>query len=610
MNASEFLIKAATRLMYQIDCAAIIDSQLIDVISKIPGLDQNEIDVIVMEHRAHQQFYIKLVDYVKVMKQMVKEVCPFKQAISIHMYALKSIDIPFFIEVIKEHQEALSQITGIPLPKNVTTSDQAVESVSKFFPFDAILPLMFDQSFFTDLMKIMFSFTPDNFQKTISQVFKLLKHVNLNPYVKMVVSEVILDYFVGDIKLSDQKTMFKNYILTDVQFFQNCKLIISGGISSLSINKEKSDLFNIDFQPNQDYYDPLEYTPPNTISLCFDDDGVEMPLKKLNHVWILLRKIPVSISTTSSFVIISKAIDWLKTAMVKEGMEVGADELFQFFVACIVNAKLLHLPTLIKMMDNFAVTDLMSARYKYLKTQLSSAVEFVQTRQIRVPPFLIFPFDKTEENKGLSRVDEGHIILPRFTVYAFPRFKNTVVSAVLVYTGSQADTAIGYKFKISEDATETMVKLGQEFMTIPTVDGTIFTWDIDEAQDRKMIKVNDGDMASHNGDVSIISNLLLMTPSLVKFPSIELKENLLSLFTDKWRVNLSDAESALVHFVTELQSALIRKGFKGVQANGVISEIDVGIIKSIITGFRNGEFYINQKIYTFILNNSIKQNNI
>lgn len=598
MNALDFFIQAASRLISYLECNFVIDTQLTSVLTKLPDADINQIDIMVMQHRAQEQLYLKLKEYLNVLKQTAKPVCPFKQAINIHIYAIKSIDTQFFIEVVKEHQEALAAVSGVPLPNNVQNSDEAIESVSRFFPFDIILPLMQDQTFITNLAKIVIEFTPSNFTKTIKNIFNLMKPVQLNPLSKIVVSEMLLDYFVGENKLSDKRTVFKNYLVTDVQFLQNCKLIISGGIASLGIDPEKSKLFEYDFPETKENKNPIQYEPPMSLSLCFDDTGLEMPLNKLTHVWILLRKIPVAFSTTSSFFIISQAIDWLKAAMTKEGMSVGADELFQFFVACLVNAKLLHLPTFIKLIDNFAVDDLMSSRSKYIKQQLISAVEFIQTRQIRVPPFIVFPFEKTD-NPAFEKVDNGHIILPRFTVFSFPRFVGGAVGSVLVYTGLQTDTAIGYRYKINEKGTDLLLRLDRDFMTIPTTDGTIFTLDIHEAEDRRLIHIPDGDMANHEADAALISNLILMVPNQVKYPSLKIKDNLLKQFSDAWRINYDDAQRLAFTLVTTLQSALIKKGYTKVVETGVISEIDVHYLKSLIPGFKN-EFYINQKIFAFV----------
>ena len=443
------------------------------------------------------------------MRQKAKGFSPFKQAVSIHLCALSDpkVDYMSFQQAMLQHQENIIQLRKLMLqeqtekmpevpqilpeeaipPNEAQTPEAALYSVANFFPYHIILPLFLNQSFFSNLLKIAIAFNPDNFKSSVLAIYKLLDVTNLPQFTKIAVAEVLLDYFVADIKKSIKVSELDNF-----QFLQNCKLLINAGYSMLTSEKtaeklqtiSESDQNSSKSSHSEKLIDNIELS--DKTCLCFDDDGVVLELSCLEPVWVQLRRMPVAVSTTSVFVILEKALNSLRMILLEKEIGIGADEVFPFFVICLVNAKILELPTLLSLLEKYTVSDLMVSKNTYMMTQLNSAFEFIQTRQVRVPPFLIFPFESTD-NDDLKREGNGHVLLPRFAVYAYPTYIESPFPAFLYYTGLPTDCAIGYPFSAVEGRVcKSLINLGNRFTTLPTTSGSIFQLDPEEIEKNSM----------------------------------------------------------------------------------------------------------------------------
>ena len=225
---------------------------------------------------------------------------------------------------------------------------------------------------------------------------------------------------------------------------------------------------------------------------------------------------------------------------------------------------------------------------------------FIQTSQVRVPPFLIFPFDSTD-NEDLKREGNGHVLLSRFAVYAYPTYIESPFPAFLYYTGLPTDCAIGYPFSAVEGRVcKSLINLGNRFTTLPTTSGSIFQLDPEEIEKNSMILVNDGDYSSRINDISTISSLLLMVQKRVKKPSIELIDVLLKELMESWRLTQIPTRSSVFSLIKQMQENLIENGCDIEEPNGVITPKTVKAVKALMPGFRN-EFFINLKVFNFIM---------
>ena len=599
MSALKFICEAASRLISRLECNLIINTQMSQILPSIPSANQNDLDILLMKHRATLLFHDKVMEYLKTMREIAKDACPFKQAISIHIFAMEKADIGFFIEIIQQHQEAIAVTAGISLPEKVNKPEDSIQSVYEFFPFHIILPLLQDQSFFVDLVKVAIAFEEKNFKSSTAKIYKMLEKTPLPHFSKVAVAEILLDYFVADIK-----KMTKNVsALDNFQFLQNCKLLIKGGYKLLGITEKSMSTFFSKSETDEKApprKNPISFSLSEHCKLCFDDDGLQMDMDSIAHVWLEMRRMPAAPSTTTVLTVLSKANNMLRKALAFKDSNIGADEVFQFFVAALVNANILELPSLLSVLSTYIVADLVSPQYSYLKTTLNSAVEFIQTRQVKVPPFLIFPFDSTD-NAELKREGKEHVILYRFTVYAYPSYVNVPFKAHLYYTGNQNDCAIGYLFSPAEGMCKSLATIGDRFMTIPTSVGSFFLLDQREIEDGKMIHVNDGDFESRINEVDVVSNIALMIPKRIKSPSTSIIDLLLKEFGESWRLPPPVTKGQVISIIKQLQQALVAKGFKDLAVNGVITNDTIKAIKTIMPGFKKDEFFINPKVFSFIM---------
>ena len=608
MDVLEFICNAAQRLLSRLECNFVIDSQLKDLFEKNDNLKNQELDILIMQHKATILFYNKVTEYLKIMNEKSKGFSPFKQAVSIHLYAIEQIDPDFFIEVIQEHHKALSSTLGIPIPEDSQSPEEALTSVSYFFPFNIVIPLMRRQDFFTELLKISIEFHPNEFKSSVLKIFKLFKNCNLPIYSKIAVSEILLDYFVADIKKSTKVSELDNF-----QFLQNCKLLIKSGYLSLTteefvtkLKPTETELIHQNESNSSQYQQGFsDFKLDPKTNLCFDDDGIVLEIPTIEHVWIQLRRMPVAISTTAVLVVLEKALEWLRSVLKERNVGIGADEVFQFFVVCLVNSKILELPTLISILETYTVEDLIASKNTYMMQQLKSAFEFIQTRQVRVPPFLIFPFDSTD-NPDLKREGNGHVLLPRFAVYAYPTYLKTPFKAFLYYTGNQTDCAIGYPFTAVEGhICQSLIDIGNKFTPLPTTNGSLFHIDSNEIAQNSMILVNDGDYVSRFYDVEVLSNLMVMVQKKVRHPSIEMIDPLMKELMESWRLTQIPTKETVIKLIQNLQENLVTLGHQ-VNTDGIISDQTVSVIKKLV--HFNNEFFINLKIYNYIIQ-LIKQQN-
>jgi len=556
-----------------------------------------EIDTLIMQKSIVDFIREKMNEYLIELEKIGRPVSPYKQGISCHCVAMKNIHYERFIEAVQGHQEALSIESGVSMPQQAETPEAALLSMEYLFPFTDVLPLIADASVFNNIMEICMKYSPKSHLSSLSSMYKIFKGLSLPDFSKLAISEVILTFFVFD-RLKESKSCE----IYNFAFLQNCKLIINDGVSAMGITKQSALRFQthlVDDKPNSSYQELLSKSTENY--LFYDDDGIQSNLPLLEHVFYEMRKLPYQNSCSMISLSLLHTVDLLKVAISKDLIAVGADELFQFFLCALINAKLLQLPLMLSFVDTYAIKEFKTPKMQYLITQLKSAAEFVFSRQVPVPPYILFPFQDSECSE-IQILNRNPIIMQRFCIYAYPSYyPNDGFPSFVTYTGDSHDFAIVYQFSTKEGKCPLIEKLGERFISIPTIHGTVFQLDSHEIHHENMIKIHEGDFTAKIQDVDLITNAMFLITISDIVLSTQNTDRYIKEIAQRWGVE-SDKQQ-IIAFVKSIQAALVEKGSLNSDSpiNGVINEQTLKGIRNLIPVLKGKPVFLDPKIVNFIL---------
>ncbi|KAH0795263.1 hypothetical protein GPJ56_000712 [Histomonas meleagridis] len=504
-----------------------------------------------------------------------------------------------YLDEIYGHQIAAKELMGVGTFDSESSIEDLMKMLSYLFPYDIIFPLFSnDSSFITSILKIAIQYNPANHKQSVFQIHNLLKPQKLEKNASIAISEMILSFFT----FNTMRKSFSNP-LADFQFTENCRLLVNDKLTSLKIkeefltriskNKNSDAKFNFNFKdlPNSSSLPPL-----------FDDDD-SFIIPAIRHVILELRKLTTQPTVTLMTNVLLNAVEYLNSVLSVDNSPIGADESFQFFVAALSEARIYILPSIIFILENYSINSLKTSKTNFLVTQLGISYEFIQTRPLRVPPYLLFPF-KSSEIEDIILESEEEIELPGFEVYAFPSFLSNPFPALIYYTGDMTKSAPVYRFRSVQSFTKkTLSTVVQNFQAIPTIRGTLMHIQAEEMKEKEMILIDISKFVDLIEDVNLFSNLILMTYNRFRKFRISMLPEMLRNFEELWRVNpLIDTKCFLYEKVLVIQKVLLDKGIlpKTHPTSGVIDKETVAAIKRTVGGFKGNDFYIDPRIYSYL----------
>ena len=500
----------------------------------------------------------------------------------------KRKNLSHYLSEIEEHQKALQTFLRINPYKKDKTIEESLESTYYFFPYGVISNILLENNlFFSNILKIAIRYNPNtNHKESLKSVFNLLLNNKLNEvYDKLSllsISEILLNFFAYhsiDKSITDK--------LKCLQFSERCKLLVLDNLSSLSINQkfihhiEENLKWNNVPESSIEKFEELEEIKdmPNE----YPDDS-NSPIPCIHHIVLELRKIAIQPSVSMINYILLNVMDLINNSICSQGEIAGADESFPFFVAALSDARLFRLPSIIKLIEKFTVLDLRATKLPFLSAQLSSAYEFIQSRPLNVPPYVLFPF-KSCSIPELQCVSEEPVKLPGFKVYAYPRYKNSLVPAVLKCTGKNYKEAIVYRFVLNDIKNALNYDFLKNTTTVATIHGNLLYNKLEKKQYDEMIIIDGGDYHEVENIVTEFSNLMKMQPHTILKPKLIMYDKIKEEFNKNWNefMKMNNYQTSY-DIIKEVQNSL--KEMKILNSNhksdGVLDEETVKVLQEFL----------------------------
>lgn len=567
-NYINFFTDAVQKRINSLAAEIVLCDAQLKLFGNVPGTKEIDCKQLILIRNIKATLHNALTEYNKTMQSFNRESSPLKKAISCHLFTLQQDKMQILLQELYGQQSALTTIVGNDYQKYTKDDDVPADihlrMITLIFPYEFLYELLSSPDFVQNMALVVLQYKPSSHVKHIRSLFNLIRKFKslktlsssfqfftANQTMFFALAEHLLTIFVHTQMLHEEWQPLRNFTTAE-----KSRLITGQGSSALKLNERLVNYLLskeiVKNEPPKDDIRPICVTAPD---LEFDEnEKIEIPA--LQHVVLELRKMPLQPSPSGVLYVLSNALGLMTNAVSIDKQQVGADEIFQFFVYCLSTAKIWCLPAIARFAEKFVDDALLETKYQYLITQLNCALEFIEGRKLPVKPLLVLPsvpLTKNVTNNVTPADDEEKILLRRFAVYAFPTYcqeAKTIFPAMLKYTGDLLDTAVVRRYKVNVSA----AFMG-DFESVASLDGTIFPMSSDYIESHGMIKVNGGDMVQSDQLVSVFSALEKMLSGVVKKPALIKLDQVFTAVKETWKI--SKNISSVTVIVAELQRALV-----------------------------------------------------
>lgn len=610
--------------IFELECEMnLIDTQLESICMQNIKNSSNR-NVLVFTKNIYILLHEIYINYFKSVQKYGREVGPLKYAVSVHFKAIQDVKngesktkakgnedhdrLNDILDEIKGHQQAIREETGI---LDDDSAENLFCSTTLFFPYEELVKFMTNTKIIPELFKLIILYNPDNNRDSIKELATIFhkEDKTLTDFKVISMAEIVIGFFSRrrmEKSITDQE-------LANFTFSEKNRLLLKNGVTSFDIKPEVVRIISSENKGDESFDGPLQKS-----CQAINDDAKNRPrydvdieniqIKCLLHIVLELRKLTTQVSISQMTFVLWRCLNWLNDILSSFAGVVGADESFQFFVCCLVDARITIMPTLINFIEKYEINEITISKATFLRTQLRAAYDFVQTRQLHIPPYLLFPFRKTEGLNFLEMENEEQVELVGFQTFAFARWSIIPVPALIHYTGQLKDVAVMYKYKTPETKFEEIAFLSENFDSIPTLNGSIFIIGKSDFGKYPVIHLdsyNIYDLISQ--DVDCISNMMLMrvNTNLTKNVNVKLSslKEYLEDFFNRWRKKITDGAVKLfaLEFIKDIQNSLIlmHELSENYEPNGIIDRPFIEAVKRKIN-FQKGDFFIDVRIYDFL----------
>ena len=589
------------------------DAQL-KLFGNVVGTNEFDFKQLLLIRNIKATLHNVLTEYNKTMQSFNKDVAPFKMAISCHLFTIKQDRMQILLQELFGQQSALTTLVGNDYMKYTENdnvpADIHLRMISLIFPYEFIVELLSTPDFVQQLTEIVLNYDPKYHVRNIRKVFNYIKKFKsideiqksyqfftANQTMFFAISEHLLTLCTHQKMLRLDWTPMRNFVTAE-----KCRLIHEQGYDSLKLNQTILNYLQENVpKKNNDQIDgirPICVTAPD---LEFDkDEEIEIPA--LYHVVLELRKMPLQPSPSAVLYILSNALNLMTNSLSIDNKQIGADEIFQFFVYCLSTAKIWCLPGITTFAEKFVDDALLETKYQYLITQLKCALEFIEGRSIPVRPSLVLPsvqMSPTIRENLIEEDDQDRIVLRRFAVYAYPTYApeyDSVFPAMLRYTGNLLDIAIVRRYSVKQAPT-----FMSDFESVAALNGTFFPVSKQYIEKHNMIKVNGGDMVQAEPLVKVFSTLEIMLNGFtIKKPALIKLDQLFTLVKETWKIDKNLASVSII--IAELQKSLILLEMlpSSFPIDGTLNNKTLVALEKIIG--KDGRIELTPKVFEYIVN--------
>jgi hypothetical protein len=596
----DLMLQAVNRRIYQLETETCLIHAQVLAMSTLPGHCDRDLDILVMKNDILTVVHSLYGSYFERLSGAYCSPCPFRRFMLLHFWTISQIPVVQKTEEIACRQDALSELTGASLYEHEPTAESVMRSVALFFPYKwAFTELVRDHTNFPRLMKIVVNPTPETHRERLRQVYKFLQKFQADNFLMLTIAEIILSFFVGgSMRQSKMVDPIPNF-----QFVENCRCLLAGGATMFELPTDTlNTLSELAWVPGEfkglSHCQPVRGIVPEP---RFEWDDVSL-LPFLRHVVLELRKVTTQVSVSMMTFVLWQAIEWLMALLSTGRRLVGADESSPFFVAVVADAKLFELPTIVDILESFTTVDLTSPKLTFVITRLKIAQQFITSRLLSVPPFILLPF-LSRDIEDLELISEEPIRMPCFEVNAFPLYQPSIVPATVVCTGHQTDVVTVWQY---DGRCASRVAGDPMFLNAPTHKGNLFYVTEAVAIEHELIHVDASPYLDAMEEIAVVSNLSIILRRTLPVGKERLRTSridaLLTLFRQEWKAVTKDGERpAVFEIVADVQDALKAKGLleQGSQVDGRIDATTLQAIKDIIK-FDDKEFFLDRKVKNFI----------
>ena len=539
-------------------------------------ITSNQINVLLIQRKINIIMIEFFNEYIKQIKQTSVFnlfASSFQKAICCHFEALRKIDLSKYINQIESHQVVIAGILKIPIFKYSMTHNEIINSLTYLFPFSFLLKLFRKRSFFEMLLNIVMKYKIKKNKIILTKIYNYVKKYHLGKFSSLAISDLILAFFVNfkyDEIFHDH--MFDFHVQESLRAIKT-KLLkpeeIETVLSNSSLNKPGFSKDNI-------LFDLSEIKCNNSAS-----DFCSIP--SLQYISLEFRKSGYKISPFLKVLILSHANEMLNQVTRDNFIDVStADEMLFLHLSILSDASIPNISIYRSVINTLLPYDFLIFQIPTYISLLNRSLEFILSfdYDIESQENYLYPFKTNKDDKP--------ILIHGFQIYAYPRFFESNVPAVCIFSGNYEDIGIFYQSKLvfkEEDA-------------IQAYNGLIYLHnDI-----KDLIKVNDGDYESNKSLIDTVSNLQIMTSKIKSSLEIDNIPALYSSFQKEW--GLEDRNpSTVIQMIYRLQIYLVKLGKldKNFIIDGVIEKNTLDAINSMRSLFNKNCNYLSQSLYNAIV---------
>jgi hypothetical protein len=584
------LLNAVHSRIQQLECEIQLMDKQLPHLGAAPGTTREEQTRWILMRNIKAALHDIYIHYSHSIQKLVKPDKPLHRIVQGHLFVLQQSDFQIRLQELYGQQSALTTLVGPEYHKFTNDEDASADVHMKMmtlvFPYEFAVELLTSSDFFTSLLEKALAYNPTKHLDTVTVIFHNIakwrklgslsaRHHFFTPQNPMYFSlaEHFLTPFVRTQMLSGVWNSLKNFSCA-----QKCALLarqgaVDCGLGDFLVSRLKELTAESGQTVHGDNLRRMDRL--SDASLSQDPEYVvDIDIVGLSHVILELRRLPYSPTPSTMMGIVAQANEWLTNALhACAGQQVGADEIFQFFVFCLSVANLWCLPAIHSFVNTFIDDALRETVFEYYIQRIAAAMEFVDKKVIPVEPFLLLPARELPRRlEGVLEIVQGGVFrMKGFEMFAFPSWsgdREKYFPALPLYTGA-SDQVVFYQYKIPED----VVVLSEPGVdSVLTMHGRFFQLTREFVAAHQMSRVDGGDFEESGDLINTFSTLMQMVNREIQNSKTSGLTKLYEVVARQW--NIKDPNPAVVvpRMIADLQRALIIQEFlpQRFAVNGVL----------------------------------------
>jgi hypothetical protein len=572
----DLVLAAVRRRIDQLDLETELIREQLTLIPNLKHFANLDYTILSARHNILSILHSMYVAYFEGMNAAYSSSCSFVKFLHCHLRVLSQPAFTNHFDELSSIQDSLERLTNLSLATRESDLDSLADALNLFFPYKSLFDnIIFNRTRFSELLRIISSYSPEKYRDALVAVSRLITPITPDKHVVLAVAESVLLFFV-------RNTVRVGFV-KDFEFLQRTLSLLQDRLSKLNIESQFRESIGKS-SIHIPHVRSLKQLLPRPLLFRADAPSVML---RFRHVVLELRKLPTQVSVTGMGHSLLRAVVWLFAELAKGETQAGGDDSLDYFVGCVAEATLCHLPSILATFEAFLIDDLKSSKTNFVVHLLKVACGFIESEGLEVPPVVFLPFPTTSQTQ---------IRIPGFATYAFPLFVKSSAPAAICYSGRESDCAVLYA---AQEAPAEIIA-DRLYGAIATIHGSLL-FVSEEAVDRHdLIRVDCRPFADAAEEIALVSNLLAMGVRVGR-PATSVIPALLKKFVEEWGVPSHAARPSAFELIADIQAALIARRLlrDGYVAGGWLDwETMEGIQAAVKSKGRRP--FVDQKVYALI----------